>query len=431
MVRTRRFLAAGCLAVAALLSGCANEYPNTVFNHTSDLNIAVDHLFDRMFLLGTIVFIGVEAALVYTVIKFRRREGSQEPRHVHGNTTIEILWTVIPAVILVFLAIPTVRTIFQTQAKASADALQVEVVGHQWWWEFRYPQYTRTLPGGKLDTLVTANELYIPAGRTVNFALRTADVLHSFGIPRLAGTRDLIATHTNYLWFTPVDSMAGTVVNGFCREYCGTSHANMRFRTFTVSPRDFEGWVAGQLQLSAAPSPFPPAAAAGAPAQGDSARRAAVDSSAAPATPAPAVAAYVFPRERLPKEALPTDRAPADIRYNDALLAGGDATRGAQAFLAGGCVGCHAVAGNPVALGRLGPNLTHVGTRYTLAGAQFPNEPAYLARWIKNAKKMKPGSLMPTLGKGEIDPITKKPAPTGVLTDQQIADVVAYLQALK
>jgi cytochrome c oxidase subunit 2 len=143
------------------------------------------------------------------------------------------------------------------------------------------------------------------------------------------------------------------------------------------------------------------------------------------------VAAYVFPRERLPKEALPTDRPPADIRYNDALLAGGDATRGAQAFLAGGCVGCHAVAGNPVALGRLGPNLTHVGTRYTLAGAQFPNEPAYLARWIKNAKKMKPGSLMPTLGKGEIDPITKKPAPTGVLTDQQIADVVAYLQALK
>ena len=111
MVRTRRLLAAGCLAVAALLlAGCANEYPNTVFNHTSDLNIAIDHLFDRMFLLGTIVFIGVEAALIYTVIKFRRREGGQEPRHVHGNTTIEILWTVIPAVILVFLAVPTVRT---------------------------------------------------------------------------------------------------------------------------------------------------------------------------------------------------------------------------------------------------------------------------------------------------------------------------------
>jgi cytochrome c oxidase subunit II len=455
MVRTRRLLAAGCLAVAALLvTGCANEYPNTVFNHTSDLNIAIDHLFDRMFLLGTIVFIGVEAALIYTVIKFRRREGGQEPRHVHGNTTIEILWTVIPAVILVFLAVPTVRTIFKTQAKAVSGALQVEVIGHQWWWEFRYPQYTRTLPGGRLDTLVTANELYIPAGRTVNFALRTADVLHSFGIPRLAGTRDLIANHTNLLWFTPVDSMAGTVVNGVCREYCGASHANMKFRTFTVTPQQFDSWVQGQLELATIRgmpgAPPPPPGGPGGPGApggpddrrggpnaqqprgadaGPGASMAAVGGQAGAVPAAPA--GYVFPRENLPKYAIPTDKPPASIRFDDRLLANGDANRGAMAFLQGGCVGCHAIAGNPVAQGRLGPNLTHIGTRYTIAGAQFPNEPAYLARWIKNAKKMKPGSLMPTIGKGEIDPITGKPAPTGVLNDQQIADLVAYLQALQ
>ena len=88
------------------------------------------------------------------------------------------------------------------------------------------------------------------------------------------------------------------------------------------------------------------------------------------------------------------------------------------------------MSGNPAALGRTGPNLTHVGSRYTIAGAQYPNETAYLARWIKNAKKMKPGSLMPTLGKGEIDPVTGQEVKFG-LTDQQIADVVAYLQALK
>ena len=458
MVRTRRFLAAGCLAVAALLlAGCANEYPNTVFNHTTEFNEAIDHLFDRMFLLGTIVFVGVEAALVYTIFKFRRREGGQEPRHVHGNTTIEILWTVIPAVILLFLAVPTVRTIFRTQAKAKAGALQVEVIGHQWWWEFRYPEYTRTLPNGKLDTLTTANELYIPSGRTVNFSLRTADVIHSFGIPRLAGTRDLIANHTNYLWFTAVDSMAGKVVNGFCREYCGASHANMRFRTFTVSPRDFEGWVAGQLQLATIqgmpgmPAPAAtPAAAPGTPASGaqpastTTARGTPSGTALATQAPSPtapaanaapnagtAVATYVFPREQLSKETLPTDTPPADIKFDDRLLANGDANRGAMAFLQGGCVGCHAVAGNPVAMGRIGPNLTHIGTRYTLAGAQFSNTPEHLARWIKNAKKMKPGSLMPTIGKGEIDPITGKPAPTGVLTDAQIADLVAYLQALK
>jgi cytochrome c oxidase subunit II len=452
MVRTRRLVAAGCLAAASLLlAGCANEYPNTVFNHTSDLNIAIDHLFDRMFLLGTIVFIGVEAALIYTVIKFRRREGGQEPRHVHGNTTIEILWTVIPAVILVFLAVPTVRTIFKTQAKAVSSALQVEVIGHQWWWEFRYPQFTRTLPNGRLDTLTTANELYIPAGRTVNFSLRTADVLHSFGIPRLAGTRDLIANHTNLLWFTPVDSMAGTVVNGVCREYCGASHANMKFRTFTVTPANFDSWVQGQLKLSAAPSPFPPPAGAptvqpgqvppqGGPAprigattpqQVDAQRQAQGTQGAQAVAATPAPAGYVFPRDSIPKYIVPTDRPNPEIRFDDKLLGSGDATRGSQAFLAGGCVGCHSVAGNPVAVGRLGPNLTHVGTRYTIAGAQFPNEPAYMARWIKNAKKMKPGSLMPTLGKGEIDPITGKKAPTGVLSDQQIADLVAYLQALQ
>src|ERR671936_917985 len=105
-----------------------------------------------------------------------------------------MLWAIIPAVVLSVIAVPTVQTIFKTQGRARADALQVEVTGHQWWWEFRYPQYG----------VVTANELYLPVGRTVNFALKTADVLHSFWIPNLAsGKRDLISNHTNFLWFTP------------------------------------------------------------------------------------------------------------------------------------------------------------------------------------------------------------------------------------
>jgi cytochrome c oxidase subunit 2 len=119
------------------------------------------------------------------------------------------------------------------------------VVGHQWWWEFRYPQYTTRNPvTNRVDTLVTANELYLPKGKTVNFALRTDDVLHSFWIPRLGGKRDLIANHTNYLWFTP-DSVDLTVLNGSCNEYCGASHANMKFRTFVVDTAQFASWVAG------------------------------------------------------------------------------------------------------------------------------------------------------------------------------------------
>jgi cytochrome c oxidase subunit 2 len=108
----------------------------------------------------------------------------------------------------------------------------------------------------------------------------------------------------------------------------------------------------------------------------------------------------------------------------------GDPTRGQQAFLAGGCIGCHTVTGNPLAQGKIGPNLTHVGTRTTIAGGMFPNDTRHLTRWVKNARLMKPGVLMPTIGKDAKDPVTGQTNKFG-LSDQQIADVVAYLQALK
>jgi mono/diheme cytochrome c family protein len=135
-----------------------------------------------------------------------------------------------------------------------------------------------------------------------------------------------------------------------------------------------------------------------------------------------------FPRERIPAHAKPRTPLPA-IPFNDHLV--GDATRGAQLFASGGgaCIGCHAVRGVPTALGFVGPNLTHVGARTTIAAALYPNEPRYLARWIKNARAMKPGVVMPTLGSGEYDPVTKVRLPGG-LTDQQVADLVAYLLSL-
>src|SRR5690606_18063738 len=125
-------------------------------------------------------------------------------------------WTVAPALILVLIAVPTVRTIFVTQAEAVPEAWQVEATGHQWWWEFYYPEYG----------VRTANEVYVPVGRTVNFALRSNDVLHSFWVPQMGGKRDLITNRTNYLWFTPNDTLPSTAWNGFCVEFCGASHAN-------------------------------------------------------------------------------------------------------------------------------------------------------------------------------------------------------------
>ena len=182
------------------------------------------------------MFILVEGALLYVVFRYRRRENQGTPPQTHGSTKLEIAWTLIPAVILVFIAVPTVRTIFITQAQAAPGSLNIDVTGHQWWWEFRYPEYGVT----------TANEIYLPVGRTVNFRLRSADVIHSFWTPQLGGKRDVVTNRTNYLWYTPDSSTASSVWNGFCVEYCGASHANMHFRVFTVTPQQFDSWVAGQ-----------------------------------------------------------------------------------------------------------------------------------------------------------------------------------------
>src|SRR5512140_2011167 len=180
----RRVLPVAVIAIAVLaLAACGGVYPNSTFSHNTELNDGAVFLWDRMMLLGTIVFVLVEVVLVYTIFKFRHREGGPAPRQIHGNAVLEITWTAIPALILVFIAVPTVRTIFQNQRTAPGNALQVEVIGHQWWWEFRYPQLG----------IVTANELYLPIGKTVNFSLRTRDVLHSFWVPQLGGKRDLIA----------------------------------------------------------------------------------------------------------------------------------------------------------------------------------------------------------------------------------------------
>jgi cytochrome c oxidase subunit 2 len=130
------------LAIAACGS-YGKGYPNSTFNNTTDFNTEIKSLWDKLLFWGTFVFIFVEAILLYTIVRFRRRSDADRPKHVHGNTTLEIAWTIAPAVILTFIAIPTVRTIFRTQARAAPNALQVEVVGHQWWWEFRYPSTRR------------------------------------------------------------------------------------------------------------------------------------------------------------------------------------------------------------------------------------------------------------------------------------------------
>ena len=409
------------LAVLAVaLAACGGQYPNSTFLHWSDFATDIDKLWQSLLLWGTIVFVIVEGVLIYTIVRFRDRPGAPAPAQTHGNTALEITWTIVPAIILVFIAIPTIRTIFKTQAKAPAGAIEVEVIGHQWWWEFRYPQYGVT----------TANELYLPAGRTASFALTTKDVLHSFWIPNFGGKRDLISNRTNYLWFTPNDTITAVASNGQCAEYCGDSHANMKFRVYVVKPADFESWAAhqkGPAVFGVAPvaPPAPPTAAPkgkGAPA---------VAVAKPDPTPVSPSTGFVFPADKLPSHFMPHTPLPGGLAVDSAILARGNADTGKAIYSRSACIGCHVISGNPMSMGIIGPNLTHIATRYTIAAGLYPNDAKYLSAWIKNARAMKPGSTMPTLGMEMWDPMMKMKVTTGGLTDTQVADVVAYLRSLK
>lgn len=415
------------IVVLALAACGGQEYPNSTFTSNSDLNIDTNALWDRIMYLATGVFIVVEALLIFAVIRFRAKPGAPAPKQIHGSHVLEIVWTLIPVLILVPLAVPTVKTIFKTQAAAPANALQVEVYGHQWWWEFRYPEYG----------LTTANELYLPAGRTVNFTLRTQDVIHSFWAPQLAGKRDLISNKTNYLWYTPDAKLTEDAFNGFCTEYCGASHANMRFRVYTTTAENFESWAAHQKGPA-----LGSAAQLAAQKTADSIARKAPARAAVIPVPAPSAdAGYVFPASKLRPHNIPRTPIPASITFDDAALAQGNVAVGHELLTnvanlgKAPCLTCHVIRGEGAMLNlsdnaAKGPNLTHFATRHTFGGGLFATNAPNLARWVKNAQVMKPGATMSTFGIGEYSPMVKAKVTTG-LTDKEIADIVAYLMSLK
>ena len=192
------------------------------------------------------IFVVVVGLLAYTVTRFRRRSGEDEhePPQVYGSNQIELAWTVIPILIVFVLSLVTARTIAEIQdATPPSKALQVTVVGHQWWWEIRYPELG----------IVTANELHVPVSdsaqpRPTFLKLESADVAHSFWVPQLAGKTDLIPNRDNRMWIDPVTP--GTYL-GNCAEYCGTQHAQMRIRVIVHPQGEFEKWVAAQQRDAA------------------------------------------------------------------------------------------------------------------------------------------------------------------------------------
>jgi cytochrome c oxidase subunit 2 len=204
------------------------------------------------------IFLLVGGLLLYVVIRYRQRpsDSDREPAQVYGSNQIELSWTVIPILIVVMLFLSTTRVILDTQAAPKpAGALDVTVIGHQFWWEYRYP---------KLG-VVTANELHVPISDPAKptrtyLSLSSADTDHSFWVPRLAGKTDLIPNRLNTMWIDPPE--AGLFL-GQCAQYCGTQHAKMLLRVYAQSPEDFAAWIKQQQRPAAQDVSTNPAAAEG------------------------------------------------------------------------------------------------------------------------------------------------------------------------
>lgn len=241
--------------VSAFLAISFAFLPQTVFaqgawpvSPASPNVAAVANLFWIIFAIAVVIFIGVEGALFFAVVRFRRRPGVAASQF-HGNTRLEIVWTAIPALILLAVYFLTVQTMVTYQAPGGgggADPIHIKAVAHQWWWEFQYTD----------EGFSTANEIHVPANTDVVVDVTTADVIHSFWPPQLTPKADAIPNRVQEVWF---NAQPG-VYSGKCAEFCGVSHAWMYFRVYAVSQSDYQTWLTQQKA--------PPATVSGLAAQG-------------------------------------------------------------------------------------------------------------------------------------------------------------------
>lgn len=327
-------------AWAALAANRAPLSPTNIFAPDSTPARSIFRISGFVLEITGAIFVVVFSLLAYAVIKYRERKNDDgfEPPQVYGSNQMELAWTVLPVLIVVVLFLSTAQVIHRVQdAREPTDAVQVTAVGHQFWWEFRYPQYDFS----------TSNELHVPVSdpghpTPTYLDLLSADVDHSFWVPRLAGKTDLIPNHPNKTWIDPHQT---GIFLGQCAQFCGTSHANMLLRVYVQTPEDFERWVHEQEQ--------------------------------------PAV--------------------------NDPSVAAGRAL-----FVAKACFACHTIRGT-IAAGKVGPDLTHLMSRDTIASGILPNTPENLRKWIQDPPAMKEGALMP-----KVD-----------MTDEQLTQITAYLETLK
>ena len=259
---------------------------------------------------------------------------------------MEIIWTVLPVIFLVIESVPVLSAIWYVGTPPENPDVVVNVQGHQYWFEFEYPD---------LD-VVTANELHIPVGKKILINLDSNNVLHSFWIPKIAGKTDIIPNQGNYMWIQGDDV---GMYYGQCAEFCGESHALMRFRVIVDTDEDFRTWISHQKSEAFVPND-------------------------------------------------PLEKSGYDIFMSSKA----------------GCGGCHMINGSKKAKGKIGPNLTHFGSRQHMAAGILENNQVNLRNWIRNPDMIKPGNIMSGQAAVYMDPNKS-------LTESEVIALASYLQSLK
>ena len=237
--RNMALVALGVLTAAVALA-CDASNPQSTFDARGYVAQTQLNLFWLILGAGAVVFVFVEGAIIYTIIKFRRRRADEIPEQVEGNATVEFAWTAGPTVLLLLVAVPTVLTVFDNQVSPDPSALTVDVVGHQWWFEFRYPH-----PDDPEKEVRFANDLHMPVDEVVNVNLESEDVIHSFWIPKIAGKVDMVPEGGNTMWIKADET---GMYYGQCLEFCGVQHANMRFRVYVHEREDFDAWLRAEAE---------------------------------------------------------------------------------------------------------------------------------------------------------------------------------------
>ena len=247
-MRTRLVRVLPLALLAFIAASCADDLPMNSLDPAGPIARQIDGLFWLTFWVAAAIFVVVEAAILVAVIFFRDRPSrEEEPKQTHGNPKLEVAWTVVPILILAVLAVPTIRAVFDL-TDTSGSEMTIEVIGHQWWFEYVYPA----------EGITTANVLVIPEDIEVALALTSEDVIHNFWVPRLNGKRYAVPGQVTTLLLQADDPGEYW---GQCGEFCGLSHSLMRARVQVMTAEGFEQWVSDQLEAANEPEPNSLAAA--------------------------------------------------------------------------------------------------------------------------------------------------------------------------